>query len=431
MNKQNFCQQLKDSFQILAPFAQFNELSEKVAVQGFIRLDEFRGLVQQRQEFFKFYKEVVSDALYNWYDDDEFIDSLRFTDAGRVVVEGELDRGNQDLEYFPTVIQQVNGRLNLSNASIDKLDYLQRAADVNVLGCENLTSLASLEETDRLQLEGSGVRSLPSLRKVGMLKANGVTSLESMPLLKRVEEGIFIGNTAVRSLPELEYVGGRFYADSAAELASLPILKEVKELLHIKGTQITSLPSLVRTGGLNAENLATFQAAPQLKEVFGDCNINGSGVEKLDQLSFVKNNLDASDTMKLQSLQSLQTVGGFELSNSLVAELPELTTVERGFVVENNPQLTSIPQLKSVGFRFLLDSVPLDCLPSLESVGFGLYVKDIPIENFKDFFPSLEVIKKSTSGVAVYIDQYRLVKQVRALAANDEFELQGRIVKLT
>jgi hypothetical protein len=138
---------------------------------------------------------------------------------------------------------RVRGGLDLRNICPETLDNLV-AVDGNLIlyGCENLTSLGSLERVDGyLNLWNcENLASLGSLERVDRnLYLNNCNNLTSLGSLERVGGGLNLFNCKnLKSLGSLEYVSGYLDLYDCKNLTSLGNLEYVGGNLDLRYTPI-------------------------------------------------------------------------------------------------------------------------------------------------------------------------------------------------
>jgi hypothetical protein len=461
-NPSNLCHQLRSRFSKTI-FSQ--ELYEAAFTKG---VDSVEW--QQMREIFKFmffYKDSVKQLLSQWYDSEQMLDSVEFTADGRVKICGELDLSGTGIDYFPSLIKEVED-LNISETKIKKLDYLEKVRDFNAVGVETLESMKRLKYAHHLDIsltkllnlpslrfvEGNldvndqsnlvtlsnlktvvgeasffntGIISLPELESVGGLDAEN-SSLTFLPKLKWVDQNLYLKKTQVKELPSLELVGNYFSAQDANQLASVPRLKKVGSAFNISGTKIVSLPALTEVGGFLASGVTTLRKVPLLRSVFGSLDIKGTNIISMPSLEKVEGSLLAKGVSSLRNLENLEEVGSrCVLSSTGINDLSSLNKVSGRLDLSNVSTLEAVPKLEKV-YGFLdINRSSLNSFPVLNYVGV-LKMKQTEINEFRETFPVLEETAKGAFNISIYTDDYVIANQISKLKSAGLIKIPGRII---
>jgi hypothetical protein len=84
-----------------------------------------RAKIAERFNIFEEYQKQVKNLLREWYNNNEFIESVQFEEDGRVVIAGDLDL--QDIpggvDFVPSLIKKVEGVLSI-RGDVEHVDYL-------------------------------------------------------------------------------------------------------------------------------------------------------------------------------------------------------------------------------------------------------------------------------------------------------------------
>jgi hypothetical protein len=387
MNQLNYCHQLRKLYQELGDsFAYFS--GGRFTVDNPVSPQLIKGL-KQRESLFTLYKGRVKRLLSLWHNHEAFLRSIEVNEAGRVVINGDLNLSNLPIEFFPSLIQQVSGKLNLADTKIEALDHLERVGSLYLEGAENMCSLASLQT---------------------------------------VEKDLLISKTQIAAIPQLRFVGGDFYAKELASLQSLPNLEKVLGTLDIEGTSIVRLPKLKVVQSLFANGVNTLEAIPNLSAAAGSIEITGTKIKILPELKKVGLSFDATGLKTLTALPKLNHVGlDFIISGTNVSSLPSLRTVYGGFYAGKAAELSSIPELISVRGHCRLSGTKIEEAPLLRQVLQGLSIRDVQFSEFSSAFPRLKIIRQGVADIGVYTDDSQIAAELEQLVAAAELQLSGEI----
>jgi hypothetical protein len=289
--QQNNCQLLKDKFGRLTAVGSLELLLKRGSTQGKKELDLMEQLTKERVELWQSYQQKARQLLRQWFDSDEFTDSIYFEDDGRVVVDTDLNLQQVNrLSYFPSLIRKVEGSLLISDPDFEHLDFIEEVGSLYLKNAKKIKSLNRLRKaTNTIDIAQTSIESLPDLVEVGReLFARDLETLHSLPNLEeagslslmgsgiedlsaltRIQETINILGTSLTSLPKLQYVGFELQAYDS-QLANLPELKEADNL-NVAGTELTVIPKLESVGSfLNlgwVGHNGFRKAFPKLKEI--------------------------------------------------------------------------------------------------------------------------------------------------------------------
>jgi hypothetical protein len=265
-------------------------------------LAEILSFVKERESLYSEYQSQVKRMLNKWLGIEIFSNVVKFAEDGRVIIDCnlEFDR-NYKGEFFPSLIKKINGDLSIKTHSFDKLDFLEEVTgdlrfvgssisslrrlvrvdgDLNAEGGRNLDDLSSLESFGgSLRIGYTRLKSLPSLFHVGgELHADGLSSLTSLPNLVRAGS-LELRGTQVVSLPSLKIVLNDF--SGCRSLVELPRLREVGEL-NLVGTKVESLPKL-KTVDYQFVPSWELKSVPELVRA-GTIIVGGSEIKEMPQL---------------------------------------------------------------------------------------------------------------------------------------------------
>jgi hypothetical protein len=297
MNK-NPCRRLTELYQ---QFLEFNrnevDLTVMQEISALQELKQVSDLVSERWSLYKDYQREVRSLLRQWFDNDEFIDSLVFEPDGRVRVAGDLFLGDSGIDTFPSLIRSVDGMLFLSCTSLNSIDYLEEAGSVNVAGCFSLQSMKRLKIVKRiLRINDTPLQSLPSLEEVGTLKAFIHSSLKQADKLKIVYHKLDIRGTELESLPALKKVG-TLQATGLKSLQRLDSLELAASNLLLGGTSISSLSSLKNVSGrMDLSGVKAKTEIPNLNSIGGSLNLSSADVQGFPSLISIGEALNLCDS---------------------------------------------------------------------------------------------------------------------------------------
>lgn len=402
------CQRLKEDYIKLGPM-------DTDALRKGIQAGNFKYIkhhLAKRQEFVYNYRYkvlVLLERCFSFGEDSEAVySSVKVAPNGRIIIEGDLDVTNPAYRYFPSVIQRVEGKLNIGQNSIQRMDFLEEVGTLDASGSE-LKSLDRLTRAGDIQLQDSKIEHLPSLIRAGSfycedLRGDGV--LQSLPKLAYAKD-LYLGGNQITELPSLVEVENTCGLQRATKLRAADKLKKVGGSLYIGGTSLTALPSLEFVGSLHAEGLSDFSGLDNLKHVEKRIEIQGTAVDSLNCLEYVGGKFYAYDS-PLSSLLNLREVGGiFNLNGTRVERLPSLKIANRGL--------------------FIVSRIPFQGAPQLQEIGECLEIGKTAKAGFRQLFPALKKIGKDSGGRSLLVGNKELMVEASRLNSQGELELAGTI----
>ena len=158
-----------------------------------------------------------------------------------------------------------------------------------------------------LNLEGTGITSLPENLVVGGYLDLRGTGIASLPDNLTVSDSLYLQGTGITSLPENLVVGGSLYLDGTG-ITSLPENLIVGVSLNLEGTGITSLPENLVVGGSLYLQDTGITSLPDNLTVGGSLYLEGTGITSLPENLVVGGSLYLQGT-DIISLPDNLTVG--------------------------------------------------------------------------------------------------------------------------
>lgn len=397
INNANPCQRLQEDFAKLSG----KNKSYPQGLPDFLlqvdteKLREWEDKVKSRSALYREYKRVAAKLVSNW--DHRHLEGklsssrIEFDSQGRMTIKGDLNVISNSIDYFPSLINAVEGKLTIVTNSLSEMDFLQEVGSLEITS-GTLSSMDSLKTVaNNLGISDVLIKNFPCLEEVGgdcLVHGQVKTKPVSFPRLKKVG-GIFeLTNVKAGGLQQLEAVGSLKFMH-VRELTTLPALKKVEKQVSID------------------EKTSDFTGMPALENVGEDLKIR-----------YVP---------QFQDLSSLKTVGGdLVFDGTKVVALPELVEVGKFLVPDG--RLESIPNLTSVGTDALLGFTRVTSAPALTEVGRGLYIEELAIDSFEKAFPALADIGTDRHRCSVYTTSQALIDELEDLRGKGAIQFGGKVV---
>ena len=138
-----------------------------------------------------------------------------------------------------------------------------------------------------LELKGN-----PRYIIVGDVNLEDRKDISDLGNLVGVEGYLYLTDSSIESLGELEFVNGDLSLWGCKDIKTLGKLKKVEDLLNLRSSSIESLGELTFVDGvLNLFYCQNIKTLGKLIKVENELNLSGSSIESLGDLEFVGGNL--------------------------------------------------------------------------------------------------------------------------------------------
>jgi hypothetical protein len=202
-------------------------------------------------------------------------------------------------EIFEHIIE-VHGNMDLRGSSIESLGNLESVNGYLDLGyCEKLVSLGNLKYVDgSLTLKNTNITTLDNLEYVGHYLQLSTTPIKDFNKLKYVGGYVNLwGVETFETLGDLEEVG-EFVKLSETNIKSLGKLKKVGEYLDVQNTDIRTLGDLEYVGGnLYISYCEKLNSFGELTYVGGGISMRGTPLAERMGESDVKRIINVKDAV--------------------------------------------------------------------------------------------------------------------------------------
>jgi hypothetical protein len=191
-----------------------------------------------------------------------------------------------------------------------------------------------------------------------------------------IDGNLDLRKSTIKSLGNLESVGGELDLRYCEELSDLGNLRYVGEGLALNNTNITSLNNLEYVGNYLVVSETPIKDLSKLKYVGGYLKLNNTNIESLGDLEEVGGYIYAPNT-QLVSLGKLKKVGEYlDVQNTDIRTLGDLEYVGGNLYISYCEKLNSFGELTYVGGGISMRNTPLSKMMSVEEIKNKIEVND-------------------------------------------------------